>query len=46
VPAVDSTFIADAKKQVGYIYITPDTLPNPWANVPSYFSTLLGELAI
>jgi hypothetical protein len=45
VPAMDSTFIATAKKQVGYIYITHGTLPNPWANVPSYFSTLLGELA-
>jgi len=46
VPAVDSTFVASAKKQVGYIYITQGTMPNPWANVPSYFTNLMAELAL
>jgi hypothetical protein len=45
VPALDSAFIAQAKAQVGYIYVTGDTLPNPWDTVPSYFNALVAQLA-
>jgi hypothetical protein len=33
-----------AKGLVGYIYLTNDTLPNPWDSVPVYFADLLAAL--
>jgi hypothetical protein len=41
---LDPTYVANAKKYVGYIYITNDTLPNPWDSLPSYFADLLAAL--
>jgi len=46
VPALDAAFVAKAKATVGYIYVTSDTLPNPWDTVPSYFSDLVAQLAM
>jgi hypothetical protein len=44
VSTLDATFVASAKKTIGYIYITSDDLPNPWDSLPSYFAQLLTEL--
>lgn len=44
VPALDATFVGEAKQHVGYIYLTDDDLPNPWDSLPPYFDALLGEL--
>jgi len=44
VPALDATFVASAKQHVGYIYLTSDTLPNPWDSLPAYFGALVAEL--
>lgn len=44
VPSLDTSFVAQAKAHVGYIYITDDDLPNPWDSLPPYFDALLGEL--
>ncbi len=44
VPSLDTTFVAQAKQSVGYIYLTDDDLPNPWDSLPPYFDALLGEL--
>jgi Spherulation-specific family 4 len=46
VPTLDPAFIARAKASVGYLYITGDSLPNPWDSVPPYFSELVAQLAI
>jgi hypothetical protein len=45
VPTLDPAFIAEAKANVGYVYITSDNLPNPWDSVPPYFSELMAQLA-
>jgi hypothetical protein len=44
VPALDPAFVAGARANVGFIYLTDDTVPNPWDTLPSYFSNLLAEL--
>jgi hypothetical protein len=44
VPAVDGAFVAAVRRQVGYIYLQSDTLPNPWDTVPSYLAELLAAL--
>jgi spherulation-specific family 4 protein len=41
---LDATFVRNARKNVGYIYLQNDNLPNPWDSVPSYFSDLLAAL--
>ena len=43
-PAVDPAFVAAARAKVGFIYLTDDTLPNPWDTLPAYFPELLGAL--
>lgn len=45
VSALDPAFLIQAKANVGYIYVTGDTLPNPWDSVPSYFDALVAQLA-
>ena len=42
--AFDATFVADARKVVGYIYIQSDDLPNPWDTLPPFFGDLLAAL--
>jgi len=44
VQMLDPAFIAQAKTKVGYLYVTGDTLPNPWDTVPDYFANLLAQL--
>jgi hypothetical protein len=44
VPALNASFVAAAKPYVGFIYLTSDTLPNPWDTLPSYFGALVAEL--
>jgi hypothetical protein len=45
VTALDPAFVVEAKAKVGYIYVTGDTLPNPWDTVPPYFNDLVAQLA-
>lgn len=45
IPSLDSNYLATVKKNVGFIYLTNDTLPNPWDTLPPYFGTLLADLA-
>jgi hypothetical protein len=45
VAAIDAAFVRQAKTSVGWIYLTNDTLPNPWDTVPPYFNDLLAHLA-
>ncbi|HMY16411.1 MAG TPA: spherulation-specific family 4 protein [Polyangium sp.] len=42
--AVDQSFLNAARPNTGFVYLTNDTLPNPWDTVPTYFSTLVGGL--
>jgi hypothetical protein len=44
VPAVDTAFVAGARAKVGFIYLTDDTVPNPWDTLPAYFPSLLAAL--
>jgi len=44
VAALDASFVASARQHVGYIYITDDTLPNPWDSLPAYFGALVTDL--
>ncbi len=44
VPALDAAFVASARSSVGFIYLTDDTLPNPWDTLPAYFPGLLAAL--
>jgi hypothetical protein len=45
VSALDPAFVAAARAKVGYIYVTNDSLPNPWDSVPVYFKDLVAQLA-
>jgi len=45
VSSISPSYIASASSDVGYIYVTDGTMPNPYANLPSYLSSLLGDLA-
>jgi hypothetical protein len=45
VASLDQGYVAQAKQDVGYIYITDDDLPNPWDTLPGYFDALLAALA-
>ncbi|HEX2660609.1 MAG TPA: spherulation-specific family 4 protein, partial [Polyangia bacterium] len=44
VQTLDAAYIAQVKSKVGYVYVTGDTLPNPWDTVPAYFGDLLAQL--
>jgi hypothetical protein len=44
VPALDSAFVASARQHVGFIYLTNDTLPDPWDTLSPYFAALLAAL--
>src|SRR4029077_20754038 len=45
VGSISPSYIASASNDVGYIYVTDGIMPNPYANLPSYLSSLLGDLA-
>jgi hypothetical protein len=36
--------VARPRQHVGFVYLTDDTLPNPYDTLPSYFSSLLAAL--
>jgi hypothetical protein len=40
VSTLDKTYVKNAMPYVGYMFITSDSLPNPWDSLPSYYSTL------
>ena len=40
----NASFVATARKYVGYIYLQNDDLPNPWDSLPPYFADLLAAL--
>jgi hypothetical protein len=44
VPTLDAAFVASARDDVGFIYVTDDDLPNPWDTLPGYFPSLLAAL--
>lgn len=44
VPTMDAPFVAGARARVGFIYLTDDTVPNPWDTLPTYFPSLLAAL--
>jgi spherulation-specific family 4 protein len=44
VPSLDAAFVAGARPSVGFIYMTDDTVPNPWDTLPAYFPGLLATL--
>jgi hypothetical protein len=45
VSSISPSYIASASNDVGYIYVTDGTMPNPYANLPSFLSSLLRDLA-
>ena len=44
VPSLDATFVAGARPEVGFIYLTDGVLPNPWDSLSPYFGGLLAAL--
>lgn len=42
--SVDTSFLTAARPNTGFVYLTNDSLPNPWDTVPTYFSTMLAGL--
>ena len=43
-PHLNQRYVYNAKRYVGYIYITNDVLPNPYDALPPYIGTLVAEL--
>lgn len=44
VSPLDPSFVGEAKKRVGYVYVTDDGLPDPWDTLAPYFPALLAAL--
>jgi hypothetical protein len=44
VASLDQSYVINATKYVGYIYITDRNLPNPWNTLPTYFNDLVTTL--
>jgi hypothetical protein len=44
VASLNHSYIINATKYVGYIYITDRNLPNPWNSLPPYFNNLVTTL--
>lgn len=44
VPSLNSFSVQTAAGYVGYLYITNEGMPNPYASLPSYFPTLMSDL--
>jgi hypothetical protein len=40
VSSLPTSWVQDAAKTIGWIYVTNDALPNPWDSLPSYFDNL------
>ena len=45
VPTLDQNFVSNAFNYVGYLYITDQSSPNPYTELPSYFGALVSDLA-
>jgi hypothetical protein len=45
VAALDAGFVAAARQDVGYIYVTDDDGANPWDQLATYFDALVAALA-
>ncbi len=45
VSGVNATFVQSASADVAYIYLTDQSLPNPYATLPSDFNTLMATLS-
>ncbi|MDG6998338.1 MAG: spherulation-specific family 4 protein [Nitrososphaerota archaeon] len=45
VPSISTSFLSSASSYVGYIYLTDAGLPNPYGVLPSYFTSLVADLA-
>ena len=41
IPRINATYIENITQYVQYLYVTDDTLPNPFNHLPSYLDTLL-----
>jgi hypothetical protein len=41
---LDAAYVKAAKAYVGWIYLTNDSLPNPWDSLTPYFADLLADL--
>jgi hypothetical protein len=44
IPSLDAAFVASARLDVGFVYLTDGTLPNPWDSLSPYFDGLLAAL--
>jgi hypothetical protein len=44
VKSLPTSWIQDAIKGLGWIYVTGDVLPNPWDSLPSYFGDMVALL--
>jgi hypothetical protein len=44
VPSLDTAFVASARVNANFVYITNDTLPNPYDTLPTYLDGLLAAL--
>jgi hypothetical protein len=42
--SVDTNWMTQVKQYCGWIYVTNDTLPNPWDSLPSYLDQLISTL--
>jgi len=42
VESIDESYIVNATQYVGYLFITDDTLPNPYDSLPPYLDDLVG----
>ncbi|HEX7451900.1 MAG TPA: spherulation-specific family 4 protein, partial [Polyangiaceae bacterium] len=42
--ALDTAYAKSASSSVAYVFITDDTLPNPWDTLPGSFESLLNAL--
>ncbi len=45
VESIDQSFVAEVSGYVSYMYITNDTLPNPYDTLPGYFEQLVAALS-
>jgi hypothetical protein len=46
VPSLSSSYIASASSYLGYIYVTDGVMPSPYASLPTYLPSLLGDLSV
>ena len=46
VSSLNVTWVQQAKASLGWIYVTDQTLPNPWGALPAYFQDLVAALVV